>query len=263
MKVSLRELIKVTLLPDSRGEVGANPYCGCVSQRYVVGEGINETPDNRANVDPGLGSGRPSGSLCPDSAGYLTTIVPFVTRPEMLHFTEFDEANRLLATDGLALLIGMLLDQQFPMERAFYGPQLLKERLRQDLDETVIAGWDPDEMEKVFRGPPAIHRYPASMARRTQDLCGVIVAEYQGRAENIWETAGDGAGLLARLKSLPGFGIAKSRIFVGLLGKRVGVAPEGWEEHAADWPSIADVARFGDVAVLRERKRAMKDSQKT
>ena len=181
----------------------------------------------------------------------------------MLYFTESDEANRLLATDGLALLIGMLLDQQFPMERAFYGPQLLKERLRQDLDEALIAEWNPDEMEKVFRGPPAIHRYPASMAKRTQDLCRVIVADYDARAENVWETAGDGAELFARLKALPGFGVGKSRIFVGLLGKRLRAAPEGWEGHAADWPSIADVGSFDDVAVLRERKRAMKSSQKT
>ena len=181
----------------------------------------------------------------------------------MLHFTESDEANRLLAADGLALLIGMLLDQQFLMERAFYGPQLLKERLHQDLDEDLIAGWNPDEMEKMFRGPPAIHRYPASMARRTQDLCRVVVADYHARSENIWETAGDGTELLVRLKALPGFGISKSRIFLGLLGKRLGAAPEGWEEHAADWPSIADVASFDDVAVLRERKRAMKNSQKT
>ena len=181
----------------------------------------------------------------------------------MLHFTESDEANRLLATDGLALLIGMLLDQQFPMERAFYGPQLLKERLRQDLDETLIAEWNPDEMEKVFRGPPAIHRYPASMAKRTQDLCRVIVADYHAKAENVWETAEDGAELLARLEALPGFGIGKSRIFVGLLGKRLGAAPEGWEGHAADWPSIADVASFDEVTVLRERKRAMKNSLKT
>ena len=91
-----------------------------------------------------------------------------MTRPDQLHFTESEEANRLLATDGLALLIGMLLDQQFPMERAFYGPQLLKDRLGENLDAERIADWDPDEMESVFRGPPAIHRYPASMGKRTQ-----------------------------------------------------------------------------------------------
>jgi uncharacterized HhH-GPD family protein len=178
--------------------------------------------------------------------------------PDVLHFTDSDDANRLLAVDGLALLIGMLLDQQFPMERAFYGPYLLQERLGEALDEARIAGWDPDELDSVFRGPPAIHRYPSAMAKRTQELCRVIVDEYDGRTENIWETAADGAELLKRLQALPGFGVGKSRIFVGVLGKRMGVAPAGWEEKAADWPSIADVASFDDVAVLREQKRAMK-----
>lgn len=184
-------------------------------------------------------------------------------RPELLNFTESEEANRLLASDGLALLIGMLLDQQFPMERAFYGPQVLKERLGEDLNEARIARWDPEEMEAIFRGPPAIHRYPASMGRRTQGLCQVLVDEYDGRAENVWETASDGVELLKRLKALPGFGVGKSRIFVGVLGKRMGVQPEGWEEKAADWPSIADVADFGDVATLREKKRAMRASSKS
>lgn len=179
-------------------------------------------------------------------------------RPEKLNFTESENANRLLAEDGLAVLIGMLLDQQFPMERAFYGPQLLKERLGEDLDEGRIARWDPDELAVAFRGPPAVHQYWSAMAKRAQALCQVLVDEYDGRAENLWETAATGAELLKRVRALPGFGDAKSRIFVGLLGKRLGVRPEGWESVAADWPSIADVATFDDVAVLREQKRAMK-----
>lgn len=178
--------------------------------------------------------------------------------PEMLFFTESEEANRLLARDGLALMIGMLLDQQFPMERAFYGPYLLSERLGEELDASRIASWAPEDLEAIFRGPPAIHRYPGSMAQRTQEMCRVIVDEYDGRAENIWETAADAGDLLKRLKALPGWGEAKSRIFIGVLGKRLGVAPEGWEEKAADWPSIADVAGFDDVLVLRAQKREMK-----
>lgn len=185
-----------------------------------------------------------------------------MNRPDQLYFTNSDEANRLLAKDGLALLIGMLLDQQFPMERAFYGPQLLKERLGEDLDAGRIAAWDPDQIEAAFKGPPAIHRYPASMGKRTQALCQVIVEEYGGVADNVWETADDGADLLARLEALPGFGVGKSRIFVGVLGKRVGFRPEGWEEKAADWPSIADVVTFDDVAVLRQQKKAMKAAKK-
>lgn len=183
-------------------------------------------------------------------------------KPDLLYFTESEEANRLLAGDGLALLIGMLLDQQFPMERAFYGPQLLKERLGEELDAARIADWDPDEIESIFKGPPAIHRYPASMGKRTQALCQEIVESYGGRAENIWETAEDGAELFRRLKALPGFGVAKARIFVGVLGKRLGVDLDGWEQQAADWPSIADVASFDDVATLREQKKTMKAARK-
>lgn len=183
-------------------------------------------------------------------------------RPELLHFTDSEEANRLLASDGLALMIGMLLDQQFPMERAFYGPYLLSERLGEVLDAARIADWDPEQLESVFRGPPAIHRYPASMAKRTQELCRVIVDEYDGRAENVWDTAADAGQLLSRLEALPGWGKAKSRIFVGVLGKRLGLAPDGWEDLAADWPSIADVATFDDVAILRTQKREMKAARK-
>jgi uncharacterized HhH-GPD family protein len=179
-------------------------------------------------------------------------------RPEQLPFTEDEEANRLLASKGLALLIGMLLDQQFPMERAFYGPQLLKERMGAEIDAARIAGWDPEEFDAMFRGPPAIHRYPSSMAKRAQDMCQQIVDDYGGRAVAIWETAESGKELLRRLEALPGFGEAKARIFVGVLGKRMGVRPDGWESVAADWPSIADVADFGDVAALREQKKSMK-----
>ncbi len=185
-----------------------------------------------------------------------------MTRPRTLPYTESDEANRLLAADGLALLIGMLLDQQFPMERAFYGPYLLQERLGEPLDAVRIAGWDPTELETVFRGPPAIHRYPGSMANRTQEVCRAVVERYGGRAETLWETAEDGAELLQRLIELPGFGVAKSRIFVGVLGRRMGVRPPGWEERAADWPSIADVESFDDVALLRQQKRDMRAARK-
>jgi len=183
-------------------------------------------------------------------------------RPDSLPFTESDEANRLLATDGFALLLGMLFDQQFPMERAFYGPQLLKDRLGGELAPQLVADADLDHLEQVFRGPPAIHRYPASMAKRAQDLARTIIAEYRGVAENLWDTAGDGDELLGRLRALPGFGAEKSRIFVGLLGKRLGIRPDGWEAKAADWPSIADVAVFDDVLVLREKKKAMKAARK-
>ena len=181
-----------------------------------------------------------------------------MTGPDTLPWTESEEANRLLATDALAVLIGMLLDQQFPMERAFYGPYLLAERIGGRLDAELIADWDPDAFAEVFRGPPAIHRFPVSMAKRTQQLCRVVADEYGGDAAALWRTASDGRELRRRLEALPGFGKAKARIFVGVVGKRLGAGPPGWEEEAADWPSIADVARWEDIFELRRRKKEMK-----
>ena len=185
-----------------------------------------------------------------------------VSSPESLPWTNDPDADRLLATDSLALLIGMLLDQQFPMERAFYGPYLLQERLGRSLDAGEIADWDPEEMSTIFRGPPAIHRYPASMAKRTQAMCRTLVDRYDGRTERLWNEAEDGKDLYKRLMSLPGFGEMKSRVFVGVLGKRMGVCPAGWEEEAARRPSIADVARWEDIAELRAYKREMKAAAK-
>ncbi|MXX01666.1 MAG: Fe-S cluster assembly protein HesB [Acidimicrobiia bacterium] len=185
-----------------------------------------------------------------------------VNPPKSLPWTNNAAADRLLAEDSLALLIGMLLDQQFPMERAFFGPYLLQERLGGPLDAGEIAEWDPEEFAAIFRGPPAIHRYPASMAKRTQALCRTLVDEYDGVAERLWKEAGDGRDLYKRLKSLPGYGEMKSRVFVGILGKRMGIQPPGWEDEAAQRPSIADVARWEDVAELREMKREMKKAAK-
>ncbi len=181
--------------------------------------------------------------------------------PKSLPFTEDAAANRLLAADPLALLIGMLLDQQFPMERAFLSPYLLQERLG-GIDVETIADMDPAELEVVFRGPPALHRYPASMAKRVQAMCQTIVSDHDGDPGAVWRAASDGKDLYRRLRALPGFGEAKARIFVGVVGKRLGEGPEGWEDQAADWPSIADVDTFEHVAVLREQKRAMKEQAK-
>jgi uncharacterized HhH-GPD family protein len=182
--------------------------------------------------------------------------------PDLLPFTENDAANRLLAEDPLALLVGMLLDQQFPMERAFLSPLLLRERMDGTLDPAAIAGMDEESLEIAFRGPPALHRYPGSMARRTRDLCAHVLERHGGHAEAIWEDAADGDDLYRRLRALPGFGEAKARIFVGIVGKRLGAGPEGWEQAAADWPSVADVDDFSRVAVLREQKRAAKEEAK-
>jgi uncharacterized HhH-GPD family protein len=178
--------------------------------------------------------------------------------PKSLPFTDDADANRLLATDPLALLIGMLLDQQFPMERAFLSPKLLADRLGGSLDAGAIATMDSEELVAVFRGPPALHRFPGSMAQRTQALCGHLDEHYDGEAGSVWRTAADGHDLYRRLKALPGFGEAKARIFVAVVGRRLGEGPEGWEETAADWPSIADVEAFDQVFVLREQKREAK-----
>ena len=180
--------------------------------------------------------------------------------PTSLPFTEDEAANRLLATSPLALLVGMLLDQQFPMERAFLAPYLLEGRLGQSLDAALLAALPAEELEEAFRGPPALHRYPGSMAKRTADLCRHLVAHYDGDAAALWTTAADGCDFERRLRALPGFGEAKARIFVGVVGKRLGEGPPGWEERAADWPSIADVDSFDKVAELREAKRAMKQA---
>ena len=187
--------------------------------------------------------------------------------PERLLFTGDPPADELLARHPLALLIGMLLDQQFPMERAFHSPYELKERLGRDLDAADLAAMDAEELVAVFRGPPALHRYPGSMAARTQELCRVLVDRYDGRAENLWKDAETGKELFANLRALPGFGEQKARIFTALLAKRMGVAPAGWEEAAgpygqAGYRSIADIDGPGAIAAVREHKKAMKAAAK-
>lgn len=185
-------------------------------------------------------------------------------RPAALNFTADADANRLLAAEPLAAMLGMLLDQQVTMEWAFGAPLLLKQRLGVDhLDAGAIAAMDPAALEAVFRDKPALHRYPASMAKRAHDLCRHLVEHYDGRADGVWLGVASGEELLARVQALPGFGKDKSRIFVGLLGKRLGVQPRGWEQVAADWPSIADVDTFERVAEIREKKRAAKAAKKS
>ena len=183
--------------------------------------------------------------------------------PTALFFTPDAAANKLLASEPLAAMIGMLLDQQVPMEWAFSAPALLKERLGgAKLDATAIATMDPAALEVIFRERPALHRYPAAMAKRTQALCAHLVEHYKGRADGVWKGAKTGDELYARVVALPGFGKAKARIFVGLLGKRLDVRPVGWETVAADWPSIADVDSFERVLEIREQKRVMKAAAK-
>jgi uncharacterized HhH-GPD family protein len=186
-----------------------------------------------------------------------------------LRIAQDPAADELLGRDPLALLIGMLLDQQFPMERAFGAPRLLADRLGVDaLSAAALAGADPEQLVQVFRGPPALHRYPGSMAGRTQELCRLLVERYDGQAENIWADAPDGGTVLKRLGELPGFGAQKSKIFLALLGKQYGVIPPGWREAAGDYGlegshrSVADISGPESLAEVRRFKQAQKQAAK-
>jgi uncharacterized HhH-GPD family protein len=190
-------------------------------------------------------------------------------RVPTLRIAQDDAADELLGRDPLALLIGMLLDQQFPMERAFGSPRLLADRLGvQRLSAADLAGMDADALVRVFQGPPALHRYPGSMAGRAQELCRLLVERYDGRAENLWADVPDGATLLKRLGELPGFGAQKSKIFLALLGKQYGVTPAGWREAAGDYGvegsrrSVADINGPESLAEVRAFKQDQKQAAK-
>ncbi len=181
-----------------------------------------------------------------------------------LRLSQHADADRLLSEDGLALLIGMVLDQQIPLERAFRSPYELKQRLGGRLDPAEIAAMDPDQLAAVFAQPPALHRFPASNAKRVQDLCRIVVDRYGGKAEGLWESPRDGRQLLADVKALPGFGDQKARIFVALLGKQLGVRPPGWEEAAGEYAapgshlSVADIDGPESLALVRRYKQEKK-----
>jgi uncharacterized HhH-GPD family protein len=176
-------------------------------------------------------------------------------------WTDRPEANRLLETDPLALLIGLVLDQQVKMEKAFAGPYELKQRLGH-LDAHQIAAMDPEKLATAFRERPALHRFPGSMAQRVQALCQVVVSEYGGDAASVWKDARDGEDLAARIKKLPGFGDMKVKILVSILAKKFGFKPQGWEKHAASWHTVADVDSEESMVEARAVKREMKAKAK-
>jgi uncharacterized HhH-GPD family protein len=178
------------------------------------------------------------------------------------------EADALLEEDPLALVIGMLLDQQVSMETAFLGPWKLKTRLGDAFTAAAIADMDAEEFIEICRTPPAIHRFPKSMGARVHDLCQVVVEDYGGDASRIWTDVATGEELAARVGALPGFGKEKTKIFVALLAKRLGIAPKGWQEAAApfsdDVPrSIADVGSPDTLTQVREWKRSQKAAGKS
>ncbi|TWF99032.1 putative HhH-GPD family protein [Kitasatospora viridis] len=173
----------------------------------------------------------------------------------------------------MALLTGMLLDQQVPMEQAFSGPWTIARRMgATDLDVRRIAEFDPEEFAALVAEKPAVHRYPGSMAKRVQQLCQFLVAEYDGDAEAVWRGAASGAELLRRLNALPGYGAQKSQIFLALLGKQLGVRPTGWREAAGAYGeegchrSVADItdpATLGEVRAYKQQAKAAAKAAKT
>lgn len=179
-----------------------------------------------------------------------------------LHLAMDPVADRLISDDPFALLIGGLLDQQFPMERAFAGPAKIVERFG-GLDPAAIADADPEEFAELCATPPAIHRYGRSMAGRIQQLARVIVDEYDGHADRVWTQAETGRDLARRLEGLPGYGKAKVKMFVALLAKQLDVRPDGWEKIAGDFSedgyrSIADVVDQDSLQKVREHKKSLK-----
>lgn len=179
-----------------------------------------------------------------------------------------EEADALLERDPLALVIGMVLDQQIPLEKAFRGPLDLLQRIGGELDAGRIASMPPDELGRAFTERPALHRFPMSMAKRVQEVCQAIVDRFGGDAATVWTGARDGADLFERVHSLPGFGEQKARIFVALLGKRLDVRPPGWEEAAGafgrvgTFASVADIDSPEALTQVRAYKRAAKAAAK-
>ncbi len=155
------------------------------------------------------------------------------------------------------MLIGFCLDQQVPIEWAFLGPLRMQERLG-TFDATAIAVMDPATVEAAFVKPPALHRFPASMARRVYGLCQAIADEYGGDPTRIWTEAADAKDLQKRFAALPGFGAAKARVMVGVVAKHLGARPDGWEKVAPDWPTLADVSTVAEREAYQAQKRAFK-----
>ncbi len=179
-----------------------------------------------------------------------------------------DAANELLTRSALALLIAMLLDQQVPLERAFSAPYDLAQRLGHEPTAEELASFNPDELVAVFSQRPALHRFPKSMAARVQDLARIIVDQYDGDPAAVWSTAASGAELLNRVSALPGFGAQKAKIFVALLGKQLGVRPDGWREAAGTFGaedthlSVADINDSESLARVRSYKKDLKATAK-
>jgi uncharacterized HhH-GPD family protein len=179
------------------------------------------------------------------------------TTPERLHFTGDDEADRLLVAEPLALLIGFVLDQQVPVQKAFVGPLEIRRRLG-TLDAASLAAVDPEAFAAAFRERPAIHRFPAAMAAKVQALCAAIARDHDNDASQIWTEATDARDLERRLLALPGIGPMKAKTLLAILGKRFGIKPAGWDEVAPTHPTLGDVDSAEALARYQAGKRAHK-----
>ncbi|MFF4404981.1 HhH-GPD-type base excision DNA repair protein [Streptoverticillium reticulum] len=182
-----------------------------------------------------------------------------------LRLAQQPDADELLSRSPLAALTGMLLDQQVPMEWAFTGPYTIAQRLgRDDLDAHEIAAYDPEAFAALCAQKPAVHRYPGSMAKRVQQLCQYLVEHYDGDASAVWRDADTGTELLRRLNDLPGFGKQKAQIFLALLGKRLGVRPQGWREAAGSYGEEGSYRSAADITGPEslEKVRAFKQAAK-
>ena len=182
--------------------------------------------------------------------------------PASLPYTDNEEANRLLAEDPFALIVGLVLYQQVPIEKAFEGPQVLKDRLGGTLDAKTVAGTDPEELEVMFKGPPAIHRFPANMAKRVQAVAGAIEDDYGGDPTLLWADVADAEELNKRIQALPGFGEYKARVYMAVLAANFDVQPDGFEALLPTWPNVSDIESAADRDDLKARKKEWKASQK-
>jgi uncharacterized HhH-GPD family protein len=183
-----------------------------------------------------------------------------------IHITGDPDADQVLTGSPFALLVGIMLDQQYPMEHAFRGPHKVLTRFG-SIEPGAIAAADPEEFAALCTTPPAIHRYGRSMAARLQDLAALVERDYDGHAERLWTEAASGKELLARVMALPGFGKQKAQIFVALLAKQLGVRPDGWEEAVGDYAqeghrSVADVTDPASLQKVRDYKKAKKAAAK-
>ena len=188
--------------------------------------------------------------------------MPATTTTKPLYITGIPQADALLRRDGTALLIGMLLDQQVPMEWAFTAPHTIKKRLGH-VDATKIAAMDVEDFVAMCRVTPAIHRFPASMGKRIHGMCEIIARDYKGKGANVWKDVEDAAELTARLRKLPGFGAEKTEIFIALRGKRFGIRPKGWKTEAGEFSdnqprSVADIHSPATLLKVRGYKKMQK-----